>query len=682
MARKFLLLTVAVCFLGPFYAHSAFAVDYYVDPVGGSDVNSGLAPDEAFRTITHSLETIRETIRPVNATPATIHLAAGTYSADTNGETFPLNMTSSTAMIGQGRDLTRISCHERGTDGISCREIRDVTLDDLTIEAQPETTGREYAIYVRNCDGQFSVRNCNVRGAARGIFTYTYTPYETNTCILNVEGCYVENGVVCTGSRGESFRFCTFVGYNRVGYISNATVENCVFIQADLHLSSSEVRRCEFYDGGISFGFGYNLIEKCKIIGGGIEGDWWLYSPAVSGETIIRDCLIADAPDGNALSGVTWRVWAFSGDMPSTFASIQPMLPGRKITLSDEFSLEMTNCTVSGHGYGLWCDCDNRFYAPCHVTISDCRVLGHPYGGITVGGGRRCLRDAVVRNCFVSGNSEKEYYGAIHSFGVVSTTVDHCTVVNNSLAGIRAFYTDQTTVRNSILWGNHPYEILNEDGSMSLANCCVEGGYEGTDNIEADPLFVSGPLGDHYLSSVAAGQDADSPCLDAGSGTPAEYGVAWMTTTTDNAFDAGATDIGYHYSATPPTIVCQITTGGTVAAVLDEAPVLRPGETLSAQVTVQNDGWTFWADVFAAFIAADGTVFYITPNGLTSDFTAYAIDVRLDDGLHFGPAPVFEFALNEHVPTGDYTFAAAISRAREPFRPIGDIAFASFAVGR
>ncbi len=643
----FLFCIAAVCFLGPFLAHAAFAADYYVDPVGGSNENSGLRQEDAFRTITHALGM-------AGTTPATIHLEAGAYSADTNGETFPLSMTSATSLVGQGPGLTTLLCNQ-DTEGIHCQAIGNVAIEALSIETTPSTGPFQWPIgvRVRGSDGQVCIRHCNIVGFWMAI---SAGPTGSTTTI----------------------RHSTFVAGGVLGGTGRMTIEDCTFIDADL-LFGAEVRRCEFYDGGISFGFGYNLIEKCKIIGGGIEGDCWYARPGVSGETIIRDCLIADAPDD---TGVKWKVWSFSGDMPSTFASIQPMLPGRSMTLSDEFSLEMSNCTVSGNRLGIVCLCDSKkFYAPCHVRISDCRVLGHPRGGIHVRGiDGTWFRDAVVHNSFVSGNSEDtEYYGAIHSYGLVSLTVQHCTVVNNSLAGIRAFLTDQTTVRNSIFWGNHPYEILNEGGSMSLANCCVEGGYEGTGNIEADPLFVSGPLGEYYLSSVAAGQDADSPCLDAGYGTPAEYGVAWMTTTTDNAFDAGATDIGYHYSATPPTIVCQITTGGTVAAVLDEAPVLRPGDTLSAQVTVQNDGWTFWADVFAAFIAADGTVFYITPNGLTSAFTPYAIDVRLDDGLHFGPAPVFEFALNEHVVPGTYAFAAALSRAREPFRPIGDIAFAAFA---
>ncbi|MBN1591708.1 MAG: hypothetical protein JW941_00505, partial [Candidatus Coatesbacteria bacterium] len=87
-----------------------------------------------------------------------------------------------------------------------------------------------------------------------------------------------------------------------------------------------------------------------------------------------------------------------------------------------------------------------------------------------------------------------------------------------------------------------------------------------------------------------------------------------------------------------------------------------------------------WVDAYAGFITADGTVFCITPTGLTAEFTPYVTDFLLDDGLDFGPAPLFEFLLNEHLPTGTYTFAATLTRAREAFRPIGGIAACQFTI--
>ncbi len=70
----------------------------------------------------------------------------------------------------------------------------------------------------------------------------------------------------------------------------------------------------------------------------------------------------------------------------------------------------------------------------------------------------------------------------------------------------------------------------------------------GTGEINVDPLFATGPLGDHYLSQTVAGQGANSPCVDAGSDTAENLGLDVYTTRTDKVWDVGIVDMGYHYS--------------------------------------------------------------------------------------------------------------------------------------
>ncbi len=114
---------------------------------------------------------------------------------------------------------------------------------------------------------------------------------------------------------------------------------------------------------------------------------------------------------------------------------------------------------------------------------------------------------------------------------------------------------ESTILSNTIVTG----EItLGSDAALVLrhsnivqgeAAITVNGGasYDwGPGMISADPLFVNGPLGDYYLSQVAAGQAMDSPCIDAGDpNTETPMGV----TRTDGYPDEGITDIGYHYPA-------------------------------------------------------------------------------------------------------------------------------------
>jgi len=72
----------------------------------------------------------------------------------------------------------------------------------------------------------------------------------------------------------------------------------------------------------------------------------------------------------------------------------------------------------------------------------------------------------------------------------------------------------------------------------------VEGGKEGEGNLDADPLFVSGPQGDYYLSQIDAGQPEESPCVNRGDLT---WPVPNAATRTDEVSDIWPVDMGYHY---------------------------------------------------------------------------------------------------------------------------------------
>jgi hypothetical protein len=98
-----------------------------------------------------------------------------------------------------------------------------------------------------------------------------------------------------------------------------------------------------------------------------------------------------------------------------------------------------------------------------------------------------------------------------------------------------------------ILWDGGD-EIWNRnDSTITITYSDIWGGWPGEGNIDADPLFVSAPLGEYYLSQTAAGQPVDSPCVDAGSDTAENLGLDTRTTRTDQVGDAGIVDMGYHY---------------------------------------------------------------------------------------------------------------------------------------
>lgn len=76
--------------------------DLYVDPVNGSDNNSGLVPSEALKTVSYAYQLIM----PDSINTNTIHLLEGVYAPSVNGEKFPLSLRSFVHLEGQGHEYT------------------------------------------------------------------------------------------------------------------------------------------------------------------------------------------------------------------------------------------------------------------------------------------------------------------------------------------------------------------------------------------------------------------------------------------------------------------------------------------------------------------------------------------------------------------------------------------------
>jgi hypothetical protein len=99
-----------------------------------------------------------------------------------------------------------------------------------------------------------------------------------------------------------------------------------------------------------------------------------------------------------------------------------------------------------------------------------------------------------------------------------SPILSNCTFSGNSVSesgiggGMLNEFSSSPTLTNLVLWGDTPDEISNS-GSSSIPIVTfsdVQGGYDGTGNIDADPLFMDATNGDYHLSP-------DSPCIEVGS---------------------------------------------------------------------------------------------------------------------------------------------------------------------
>ncbi|MFQ5807361.1 MAG: right-handed parallel beta-helix repeat-containing protein [Phycisphaerae bacterium] len=176
----------------------------------------------------------------------------------------------------------------------------------------------------------------------------------------------------------------------------------------------------------------------------------------------------------------------------------------------------LTNCTFSGNsalsGGGLFNEYSSPMVANC--TFSGNSATNHGGGMYDFDGS-----NPTVTNCTFSGNSAVLGGGILNYYG--SPRVANCTFTGNSADYGGGMYNERNSdpmVTNCIFWGDGGGEIYNIDAAPIVTYCCVEGGYIGTSNIDADPLFADpdGPDDDpNTFEDNNYRLSAGSPCIDA-----------------------------------------------------------------------------------------------------------------------------------------------------------------------
>ncbi|MDY6953928.1 MAG: hypothetical protein SWE60_20675, partial [Thermodesulfobacteriota bacterium] len=127
--------------------------------------------------------------------------------------------------------------------------------------------------------------------------------------------------------------------------------------------------------------------------------------------------------------------------------------------------------------------------------------------------------------------------------GEFDAIVENNVITNNKVAGIANYTgTELFPAPGAPMINDHNNVWNNEN---DYAGCS-----SGDRDFSKDPLFVSlasEKNGGYYLSQRPSGQDAKSPCVDAGSDAAASLGLDKKTSRTDKVEDAGTVDLGYHY---------------------------------------------------------------------------------------------------------------------------------------
>jgi len=171
-------------------------------------------------------------------------------------------------------------------------------------------------------------------------------------------------------------------------------------------------------------------------------------------------------------------------------------------------ALTVADCIIAGsygysgdydyYGCGVYCESNSSV----DLTNSVIRFNGNC--GIYL----NTMSSATIKNNWIHNNGPNNYGDGIYIYNSVPAIIRNNTIVNNKAYGIYLWSGTAPDISNCILYHNNNNEIQ-ISGVPSVNYSCVQGGYNGTGNINADPNFMN-PTdpNDFHING--------SPCKNAG----------------------------------------------------------------------------------------------------------------------------------------------------------------------
>ncbi len=179
--------------------------DLYVDPINGSNNNSGLSPEEALKTIEYAYQLIASDANH----PNTIHLAPGTYSRSLSGEFYPLPTRSYISLIGDSIDRPVLDLEDYTIFTISFAPNTNFSLQNLTIinlngMFSPNEYSKRSLKYSAN--ENLRIKNVSIQNSVNGNYSALGiygcpSMYVDNLKISNIEA----NKALTTNSRSDYY---------------------------------------------------------------------------------------------------------------------------------------------------------------------------------------------------------------------------------------------------------------------------------------------------------------------------------------------------------------------------------------------------------------------------------------------------------------------------------------------
>lgn len=277
------------------------------------------------------------------------------------------------------------------------------------------------------------------------------------------------------------------------------------------------------YGGGIFCdGSGAPRIEANTFIGNITQGEYWNHGAGIYVDNDVSPLIIGNTIQNDSAIGGYWNYGA------GIFCDGQSYPDIRHNIIHSNVATGGTR----GYGVGI------HVYSNCPAYILSNLIYNNTAqsGTWNYGGGIHVNNEAIIYNNTIVGNTcTGGRGGGIHVYDSTNTIANNI-IVNNSAGnggGIGVSSNGHATLMNNDVWNNPGGNYYNIT--------------PGANDISQDPLFVTGPLGDYYLSQTAAGQGQNSPCIDYGFTAAESLELHTYTTRTDTIYDSGIVDLGYHY---------------------------------------------------------------------------------------------------------------------------------------
>ncbi|HOF60271.1 MAG TPA: right-handed parallel beta-helix repeat-containing protein [Candidatus Latescibacteria bacterium] len=206
-----------------------------------------------------------------------------------------------------------------------------------------------------------------------------------------------------------------------------------------------------------------------------------------------------------------------------------------------------------------------------NTTITNCvfrNNTGSSHGaGLELYGGNAFA--TVTGSVFANNTASRGAAMSIKWYATLNAT--NCTFVGNNITeagmggAVYAYYNTTVNLKNCVVWGNTPNQMYAQSTTINVTYSDVQGGWGGTGNIDADPLFVSAATGDYRLQPA-------SPCIDTGDpattdldGTRADMGAF---PTTQNTVSGSVSGVWYKANS-PYRVLGPITIEGENSLIIE-----------------------------------------------------------------------------------------------------------------